>query len=234
MSDTPNAGIPLVPQGTLDPAAGLNAALNVVDVLLQTSVISMALTAPPGGETDGDLYIPASPATGAWAGLEKHVLRYVAAGNFWQSYAPGTRVRFVINEADGNLHRYNSVLNAWTIAQTFLVMLPIGNDLTTDITTGTGKAYFRAPYAFTVTEVRASLIDASSSGIVTVDINENGSTILSTKLSIDASENTSLTAATPPVISDSAIADDAVITIDIDNAGTDARGLIVTIKGVRR
>lgn len=107
------------------------------------------------------------------------------------------------------------------------------SDETTAITTGTEKITFRMPHAMTLTEVRASLSTASSSGTPTVDINESGSTILSTKITIDASEKTSTTAATAPVISDSALADDAEITIDIDVAGTGAKGLKVYLIGVR-
>jgi hypothetical protein len=101
------------------------------------------------------------------------------------------------------------------------------------ITAGTGKLTFRMPFALTLTEVRANLKTDSSSGAVTVDINENGSSILSTKLTIDATEKTSTTAATPPVISDPDLADDAEITIDIDGAGTGAVGLKVTLIGER-
>lgn len=107
------------------------------------------------------------------------------------------------------------------------------SDETTELTTGTAKATFRAPFAFTLTEVRASLTTASSSGAPTFDVNESGTSVLSTKLSIDASEKTSETAATAAVISDSAIADDAEITIDIDTAGTGAAGAKVWIIGTR-
>jgi hypothetical protein len=103
------------------------------------------------------------------------------------------------------------------------------SDQTTAITTGTAKFTTRFP-ACTVLAVRASLNTASSSGIPTVDINEAGTTILSTKLTIDANEKTSTTAATAAVISDSTIADDAEITFDIDTAGTGAKGLIVTMQ----
>jgi hypothetical protein len=106
-------------------------------------------------------------------------------------------------------------------------------DETSTITTGTAKTTFRMPHAMTLTAVRASLTTASSSGTPTVDINENGSTILSTKITIDANETTSTTAATPPVISDAALADDAEITIDIDVAGTGAKGLKVWLIGRR-
>lgn len=105
------------------------------------------------------------------------------------------------------------------------------SDQTTAITTGTAVVTFRMPYAMTLTAVRASLNTASSSGTPTIDINEAGVSILSTKLTIDASEKTSTTAATAAVISDSALADDAEITIDIDTAGTGAKGLVVTLIG---
>jgi hypothetical protein len=62
-----------------------------------------------------------------------------------------------------------------------------------------------------------------------VDINKNGTTVLSTKLTIDASEVTSTTAATAAVISVSAFADDDEVEFDIDVAGTGAKGLKVTL-----
>lgn len=113
-----------------------------------------------------------------------------------------------------------------------VVMIAV-SDETTAITTGTAKVTFRMPWAMTLTAVRASLTTASSSGIPTVDINEGGTTILSTKLTIDASEKTSTTAATAAVISDATLADDAEITVDIDVAGTGAKGLKVYLIGTR-
>lgn len=109
------------------------------------------------------------------------------------------------------------------------------SDETTALTTGTAKVTFRMPYAMTVTAVRASLSTAQASGsIFTVDINEGGTSILSTKLTIDNTEKTSTTAATPAVVSDTALADDAEITIDIDQIGNGtAKGLKVTIIGTR-
>ena len=119
-----------------------------------------------------------------------------------------------------------------TLAIPETLIIAVGDE-TTAITTGTAKVTFRMPFAMTVTAVRSSLTTASSSGLPTVDINEGGTTILSTKLTIDANELTSTTAATAAVISDSALADDASITIDIDTAGTGAAGLKVYITGTR-
>jgi hypothetical protein len=98
------------------------------------------------------------------------------------------------------------------------------SDETTDLATGTGVVTFRMPHAMTLTAVRASVTTAPTGSTVIVDINEAGSSVLSTKLSIDASEKTSTTAATAAVISDSALADDAEITIDIDQVGSTVAG----------
>ena len=109
------------------------------------------------------------------------------------------------------------------------------SDETTALTTGTAKVTFRMPFAMTLTEVRASLTTAQASGtIFTVDINEGGTSVLSTKLTIDNTELTSTTAATPAVISDTALADDAEITIDIDQVGDGTgTGLKITLIGTR-
>ena len=123
-----------------------------------------------------------------------------------------------------------------TIAQAKTEYLTIAcSDETTALSTGTSKITFRMPYAMTLTSVRANLNTAQTSGSVfTVDINENGSSILSTKLTIDNTEKTSTTASTSAVISDSSLADDAEITIDIDQVGNGtAKGLKVTLIGTR-
>jgi hypothetical protein len=107
------------------------------------------------------------------------------------------------------------------------------SDETTAITAGAGKMTFRMPYGFVLTDIRSSLTEASSSGNVTIDVNEGGVSILSTKITVDAGEKTSTTAATPPVLSDTALADDAEMTIDFDGAGTGAKGVKVTFIGHR-
>jgi hypothetical protein len=119
---------------------------------------------------------------------------------------------------------------------TVIVLAPIiiaCSDETTALTTGTAKVTFRMPYAFTVTGVRASLTTPQTSGsIFTVDINDSGTSILSTKLTIDNGEKTSVTAATAAVISDTALANDAEVTIDIDQIGDGtAKGLKVALLG---
>ena len=113
------------------------------------------------------------------------------------------------------------------------------SDETTAITTGTGKLSFSIPYQFKVVGVYATLNTVSSSGTPTFDINEGGTTILSTKIVIDANELTGGsagyqgTAAAAAVISDDTIAAFAQITVDIDTAGTGAKGAKVFLIGYR-
>lgn len=108
------------------------------------------------------------------------------------------------------------------------------SDEVTSITAGTNKIKFRMPYGMVLTSVRASVGTEQSSGsLLTVDINKNGTTILSTKLTIDNNERTSTTAATAPVISDSALTDDAEISMDVDQVGSSPKGLKVYLIGTR-
>lgn len=145
----------------------------------------------------------------------------------------------VISEVSGASYVTKSVTgaNIKSLAQSGLPaeIVVAASDETTALTTGTAKVTFRMPHAMTLTGVRASLSTAQASGnIFTVDINEGGNSILSTKLTIDNTEKTSTTAATAAVISDSALADDAEITIDIDQVGDGtAKGLKVILIGTR-
>jgi hypothetical protein len=103
------------------------------------------------------------------------------------------------------------------------------SDMATALATGTLKAGWIVPYDCTLIEVFTGLSAAqSSSGVVTVDALLAGSTIFSTKPSIDASEDTSLTG-TAAVLSTTAATKGQKLTFSIDAAGTGAKGLIATI-----
>jgi hypothetical protein len=98
------------------------------------------------------------------------------------------------------------------------------SDENTALTTGAAKVTFRTPFAMTLTEVRANVKTAPTGSVLTVDINETGATILSTKITIDATEKTSETAAIPPIISNLSLSNDAEMTVDIDTIGSTIAG----------
>jgi hypothetical protein len=109
------------------------------------------------------------------------------------------------------------------------------SDETTTLTTGTSKMTFRMPYAMTVTSVRASVNTAPTGSAITVDVKENGTSIMTTtKISIPAGTKTSVGSGTP-VLTDTALADDSEISIDILTVGSTlgGAGLKVTIIGTR-
>ena len=106
------------------------------------------------------------------------------------------------------------------------------------ITTGDGKAYFTIPIEFNgykIIKAHGSLITGSTSGTPTVQIRNVTTTndILSTAITIDIGDNpaTSYTAATPPVINNSnnQVSTGQIIAVDIDTAGTGAKGLSVIL-----
>ena len=113
-------------------------------------------------------------------------------------------------------------------------IMTAASDEVTAIVTATGVMQFRMPYAMTGTSVRVSLGSACATGTFTVDVNVGGVTVLSTKVTVDATEKTSTTAAIPAVLSVTAWADDAIVTIDVDNQGDGtATGLKITMIGTR-
>ncbi len=150
-------------------------------------------------------------------------------GQIWVNTATPNELYFT--DDAGTDFQLASKTGTHAATESFIVA---ASDETTVLTTGTGKVEFQMPYAFTLTEVRATVGTAPTTDAgFTVDINEGGVSILSTKITIDATEKTSTTAATAPVISDSSLADNAVITVDIDalsSGGTEA-GLKVYLIG---
>lgn len=106
------------------------------------------------------------------------------------------------------------------------------SDETTNLTTGTAKVTFFAPMNATISEVFIGLTAQSTSGVVTADLNKNGTTMFSTNPSIDANEDTSLTG-TAAVLSTTTWTKGDKMTVDIDAAGTGAKGLKMIIRGTR-
>lgn len=113
-------------------------------------------------------------------------------------------------------------------------ILPL-SDETTALVVAAAKFTFRAPYEFTLTSVKADVNTAPVGSNIVVDINVAGASVLSTPITIDDGEETSSTAAVPPVIipGSAIIPANAEISVDIDGvgSGTAGAGLKVTLVG---
>jgi hypothetical protein len=137
---------------------------------------------------------------------------------FTQATTAGSEDEFILVQSGVSKRcATKHVANAGTRKQ--FIIIDVGDE-TSAITVGTNKKRFRLPQAFVLSEVRASLNVAQASGtIFTVDINDSGTTILSTKITIDNTEKTSKTAAIPHVLGATSIPDDVEISIDVDQIG---------------
>ena len=127
-------------------------------------------------------------------------------------------------------------IDADSITHNVAVQFACGDETTAIDATGQ-KLSFRMPFAMTLNAgelgVKGSLVTAGTGALLTCDINEAEATILSTKLTFNASATTTIGATTPPVISDVNLAADAIITVDIDqvDGGGVAAGLKITLMG---
>lgn len=130
------------------------------------------------------------------------------------------------SEVTGVLPKANGGTGASGIPDAIVVAC---SDETSAVTTGNAKIAFRMPFAATLTGVRVSLTTAPSGSNFIVDVRENGTAVLSTRASVDDGEKTSTTAVTPPVISDSSLADDSEITIDFFSVGSSFSGAGVKV-----
>jgi hypothetical protein len=134
----------------------------------------------------------------------------------------------------GDLLLYNGVCSKFEskgVRQTFMHRF---GDETTTISIGNGQLEWQMPYCFTLTDVFATVKTASSSGLPSIQIQQNALDILSTAITIDVGEKTSRTAVTVPVISDTTLDVNGVITFDLDAVGTGVTGLIIYMIGYHR
>jgi len=95
------------------------------------------------------------------------------------------------------------------------------SDETSNLTTGTAKVTFRAPFKMKVTAVRLNVNTSPAGAAVIVNIKEAGNTLFSVKPQVDAGQLTSTSA---PTFSDTDLADNAEMTIDIDQVGSSTAG----------
>lgn len=110
------------------------------------------------------------------------------------------------------------------------------SDLSTAITTGTGKGYILVPYNCTLTEIIVSGNAAPTGSVATFDINKNGTTMMTaTKVTIDAGETDSTTAAAPAVLTTTALAKGDRVTCDFDGVGSTfgGSGIVVYLNVTR-
>lgn len=207
---------------------------------------------------DGDLFIRVDSSGGAltitnqaspFVGHEVEIFKNSSDGNIITISGNGKTMNgsstlTLTNQYDGFHLRYNGIEwriisqgNQWQTKIDFIVN-PSGfslGDITTEIAAGNNKNYWVPLYDGTIVGVIGSLFTASSSGVVTYDIHLNGTSIMTTsKIVIDANETSTVTAATPPVLTTVNFSAGDRLTFDIDTDGTGATGPQLGIYWKRR
>ena len=103
----------------------------------------------------------------------------------------------------------------------------------TNVATGTDVfGDIVVPYDGTISSIHAYVDTAGTTGLTTIDVNKNGTPVLTTnKVTIDSGETSSETAATAPNITTTSLSEGDILSIDVDGVSTTApKGLVVVIK----
>lgn len=66
MSQTPNLSLPYIAAAQAQKHVTHNDAIRALDAIVQLAVLDLNLATPPASPTEGDRYIVAASATGAW------------------------------------------------------------------------------------------------------------------------------------------------------------------------
>jgi hypothetical protein len=191
MADTNRLILPLLSAAQAQKHVTMNEALKLLDAIVQAGVIDKDLTAPPGGESEGDIYIVGSSATGSWATHDDDLAIYQDGAYTFVTPLDGF-IAFVADET--TLYVYNS---GWTSLAGLLGAgyLPLGGgtligNLVLEETTPsirfndtdlTGYTLLQTIGAVMQLAVDAEDDDASSSFDITIDgagqvfrVNEHG------------------------------------------------------------
>lgn len=90
---TPLLQMPEYVAGQLQPEIPINTMSRILEQgCTRFVVLAHDLTAPPGGQMDGDAYRVASGASGAWAGKDDHIALFIGTG--WYFVEPREGLRY--------------------------------------------------------------------------------------------------------------------------------------------
>lgn len=86
MTSTARLNLPLIDAGQAQKNITHNEAILALDQFVQAAVLSQTLATPPATNNDGDSYIVAAPASGAWAGKTGQIAAFQQG--VWNFYVP--------------------------------------------------------------------------------------------------------------------------------------------------
>jgi hypothetical protein len=155
-----------IPDGAVYGSDG-RAFLRMFQALIQPNVINLSTTAPPGSPANGDTYVIASGATGAWFGLDAHIAYWTLddpafPSGRWDYYASQKGWQ-VISQVNNGLYEFNGTAWVGQRVASFNFQVDGGGSA---ITTG-AKGQWDVPAACTVT---GWVLTADQSGSCVIDV----------------------------------------------------------------
>src|SRR5450755_3827849 len=83
MANTTNrVKLPYILQSQSQKEVTHNAALDLIDALIQAAMVDISINTPPGSPSAGDCYIVGSSPTGAWVGQANAIAYFTTGWNF--------------------------------------------------------------------------------------------------------------------------------------------------------
>lgn len=216
--------------------ATMNANLRKIDALTQLNLVSAALVTPPGSPATGAAYIVRGDGTGAWDTHDQEIAVY--NGTSWEFHTAKEGWVAYDNNTNAFLFFDGSVwVNLTTklaVGMPFEWQFALGGE--TQAVAAGNLIKIRAPCNFTAVRIYVSVNEPQESGdIIEFDVLKNGTTMLSTLITVDNTDTTSKAADTPEVVSSANVDDDDIIIVQCteEGAGT-ATGAKIRFVGVRR
>jgi hypothetical protein len=214
------------------PALGTPSALvltNATGTLTSPTFVTPALGTPASGILSGCTVIPMAQASGILP--DANMPNLTGAITTVEGAVATTLVANAV-DSDHYVDASIDLEHISTGAKTECISMAV-SDNTTALTVATVFTFYM-PYAFTLTDIKASVLTAPTGAGLIVDVHEAGTTIMSTdKLDIDVSEFHTSTAGTQPALTDTALANNAKIEIIVDQIGSTVAGagLVVYLIG---
>lgn len=109
---TPKLQMPELVVGQAGKELTHNQALAVMDQLAQATVISRVIATPPGSPANGDMYIVAAAATGAWSGQSGKLAYWLTTVAAWTFITPANGWSVWVTDES---KRYELVSGVWTV-----------------------------------------------------------------------------------------------------------------------
>lgn len=184
-----------------------------------------------GAPTGGTGAVLSAQIDAAFGSTRGAILTRQAAG--WAILAPGVD-GYVLTSAGVGADVDWEAGSGGAGGQLMALEVKFSNEVTA-IAAATSLISFPIPFDLTGVEMFVALATPQASGsIFTVDVNANGTSMLSTKLTIDNTENDSSTAAVAAVVSTTTLAKYDRVTVDVDQIGNGtAKGGTLVLTGYR-